>query len=338
MIDTRVLILAPNILDNQSFWRAGYPLLYERSFLCDVPAQLDWINTAAVDVAFLQRPFQAKHTQILRYLHGMGIPCVIDFDDLLWDLPKGHPAQKAYQEEAIVSSIECIREADGIICSTPALAAFVTEKGGKNVHVVPNALPDYMRWTMPKCSKVVWWRGGRTHAHDTDEHEDAVIAAVRANPEWKLLYCGENRSKLDAQLGPQYEFQDLMPINHYHERMRDIGPAVMIGPLVDHPFNRCKSNIGWLEASYAGAVYVAPDFDEYAVPGCVRYGVGGLADTLSALLAEKNATRTERVNHSRSYIDANLRLSLVNPQRVAIVKALAAQVKNREPLRTRLAG
>jgi hypothetical protein len=53
--------------------------------------------------------------------------------------------------------------------------------------------------------------------------------------------------------------------------LKAIKPKINVVPLHDNPFNLGKSNIAWLEATYAGAVTLAPDTPEWRKAGVTNY-------------------------------------------------------------------
>lgn len=319
----RCLVICPEALDNQAWWRVTYPLSVSPRFLLNIPSQVGWMEIARANVAVLQRPFTDQHLGILRMVRQLGVPVVLDFDDLLWQLPEGHPSENHYGPNASRVASECIREAELTITSTPTLAREIHARGARRVEVVPNAFPEYLRWNVPQSARTVWWRGGSMHQTDIDGMEEEIIAVMQKHPDWGFFAAGCTLTKMRRALGARFKHQGVRALQDYHNQMQAVSPAVMVGPLEDIPFNRCKSNIGWMEASLAGAVYVAPDFDEYAVPGCVRYKPGEFAATLDAAMSMTNAERLANVAHAREYIDANLRISKVNPKRDEMIVGVA---------------
>jgi len=103
----------------------------------------------------------------------------------------------------------------------------------------------------------------------------------------------------------------------YFDKIKEIAPEAFIFPLEDNDFNRCKSNIAWIEATLAGAACIASTLPEFhnvpTVP--LSYSQYGY-DTL--------ALRIE-FNLSRQYISEHLRLSQINHQRAQVVQMLTGQ-------------
>jgi hypothetical protein len=91
----------------------------------------------------------------------------------------------------------------------------------------------------------------------------------------------------------------------------------MFVPLVDNEFNRAKSNIAWLEGTWAGAKTIASDLPEFNKPGVTVYKPGELP--------RNNFTPDSEI--SWDYISKNLTLDLINASREHILDTLYQQVK-----------
>jgi hypothetical protein len=92
----------------------------------------------------------------------------------------------------------------------------------------------------------------------------------------------------------------------YHQTLLSIAPEFMVVPLVDTKFNHAKSNIAWIEGTWAGAKVFASDLPEFLVPGCGIPSLGIEPD----------------LDASWSYIQENLLLSHVNKIRVQLIESL----------------
>lgn len=78
-----------------------------------------------------------------------------------------------------------------------------------------------------------------------------------------------------------YRVSEMMPnviripmqktVMDYMKILSALNPTIMIAPLALSEFNRSKSCIAALEGFFAGAAAVGPNFQEWQIPGCVRY-------------------------------------------------------------------
>jgi len=97
---------------------------------------------------------------------------------------------------------------------------------------------------------------------------------------------------------------------------------MFIYTLSDTPFNRAKSNISWIEATYAGSSVIAPEFlPEFAnMPGVITYNE--LMDSVFENVKDFNKSLAITNDLSWRYIKENLLLSQVNNLRYQSLLAL----------------
>jgi len=295
---------------------------YYNDFRVEAPDQLHWLSAASASLLFLQRPFEAKHVGILRMMKAHKTPVVLDFDDDLWDIPKGNPAFLQYKKEWLDNARQCVLEAGAIIASTEPLAERIRSfKPKGKVHVIENALPDYYEWRNSPQSKTVWWRGGDFHRHDLKRVIPELIEVINKNPDWHWYFGGSNPFEVTEELThDNWSAHPTITLPEYHERIQTIAPAIIINPLQDHPFNYSKSNIAWIEAALAGGALLAPDFPQFREPGVVNYREGGFGAALQAML---NGERP-KMDIARAKIDKEYRLKGANKARLNLFKELIA--------------
>lgn len=228
------------------------------------------------DLVIVQRTFPQKRTiSALNKILSSGNPVIYDTDDLLFDLPDNHILRPAF-EKYKPYMLDFMRSVDAITVSTPALAETV-RPFNRNVHVLPNLIDDSLWNTIPTKQYekiVIGFSGSSTHAGDIAMIEDALLRIVQKYGSqiiFKFLgSVSERLSKL-----PCVEFLDFQPSYcDYALSLMGAGIDIAIVPLEDTPFNRCKSNIKWLEYSACGIPGVYSDVLPYN--SCVTNGHTGL--------------------------------------------------------------
>jgi hypothetical protein len=104
----------------------------------------------------------------------------------------------------------------------------------------------------------------------------------------------------------------------YFKWLANTAPRIMMVPLADTAFNRCKSNIAWLEATGAGAAVLAPAWPEWG--SCYWYqGPDDFASVLESMLG---GTQDATWDASRTKILDTLTLAYVNVTRMNLIGAL----------------
>jgi hypothetical protein len=108
-----------------------------------------------------------------------------------------------------------------------------------------------------------------------------------------------------------------MEIVQYNQYIYDLSPSINIVPLVDSIFTRCKSNISFIEGTWAGAACLCPDIPEFQKDGVVNYkeNFGYLLEKLM----KSQSFRQENYEKAYQYIQDNLLLSIINQKRIKII-------------------
>lgn len=285
------------------------------------PGRLSWVEVSACSMLFLQRPFNDMHLRLLDFCHWHGMPVVVDTDDLLWMLPEGNPAYLSYGDDWKNLASECVRKSECVIASTQPIADYVMGLGAKRAVVIENALPDYYRWFDRPRRKTMLWRGSDYHRHDIDTVLDDFLRVVNAHSDWHIVLTGGMPLWASKIAHKNWKAVPLKLLSEFHGILIDESPAIIVNPLQDHPFNHAKSNIAWIESCIAGGVCLAPDFEQYRLPGCARYAPGEFGDKLEMLIQEADSI-PERVVEARAYCDQEFRLSKMNAKRIALFREL----------------
>lgn len=302
------------------------------------------------DAVWVNRGFHPHDVQLMLKAKKAGIRTVLDIDDDMFNLPDYNATSwKPKLGGVIDHHLTCLTLADKVICSTLELKKSLTSvlkaslelmlaKEGvseskvkysiKNLrykfHVVPNGLNDHYHslnastlYTQQSKHHILW-RGSDTHMGDVD----SVKSAIEKNANglhWE--FRGWNPYILE---GVKYDWsafdQDLF---EYFEKLRQSKCHYLLVPLVDNRFNRAKSNIAWIEATWAGKVVIAPDLPEWHRPGIINYVDTGHLSQILSELTEKFPSdtvfeRQDRLIESSKYISENLLVSNLNKKRYEI--------------------
>lgn len=316
--------------DGTSVYRSWgvFPKLKKKANIQFVRAEgnLDWTHVANVDSIFLQRAFTPQQVQLAGLARDLGKPILADYDDDLFCVPNDNPTHVTYGAQWVHQNLESIcRMSNAVIVSTEALKEKLV-KFNPNVRVVPNALDMEILHPMPEempRNKTLVWRGSHTHVRDLMQATPAIMDAYEKFPDWNFFFLGYNPWWITEKMRPE-RCQTLQFDGSYVNYMRNLSKirgAVHIVPLADSEFNRAKSNISYLEASFAGSVALVPDWEEFRLPHTVRY-TG--TETFHSMMLELMSTSMDKLaqmaNESWAWVRAYRSLDLMNDLRIDVMR------------------
>lgn len=331
----RVLTFAPNVYDGTSFYRLGGVMPYIDKEYSDIymrdmshTKEIDWADYASFDVAVFQRPFIKPHLSTINMLKLMGVKVIIDYDDDVLNLPLHNPYYSNYKNNE--DNIKLIMAAaDHVWVSTNSLLEEVV-KYNKSVEVIPNAHNDYIfpvknKKKFDKTTKKVAYRGGSTHEVDVYSYMNDWEHIINKNKTYQFYFMGARFPYLESKCGDNYI---IIPGTHmldYFINFQMINPNIFIYPLEDTKFNRAKSNISWIEATYAGAAVLAPEFhQDFIKPGILNFKDSFVNEFNSV---KSDVKKLQEMNEeSWDYIQNKLLLSIVNQKRYNSI----VELKNRK--------
>jgi hypothetical protein len=292
----------------------------------NVPPEFGWPHAVRTDVMFFQRPMNADHVKAMELSKKSGLPVWVDYDDDLFTLPPSNPGFDTYGRDDTREAIKrCLAMADCVTVTTEALKSAYKAYSEK-IEIIPNALPSMMlgkRKLKPRAP-VVAWRGGTSHEEDLESVGQQLVETAFEKPEWGWLFVGNPTwrvvRKMPAKRAVHVPGMDQLS---YIEYLSNIPASVWVVPLADNTFNRSKSNIAWIEATWAGAAVIAPDWPEWKRPGVINYKD---PDDFKRVLKETMG-RAEKgpmieVSDSLKHIRDNLTLPAVNEKRLQILHSL----------------
>lgn len=206
-------------------------------------------------------------------------PFLVEVDDYLQDIPYENAAHDSLSSfsKNYQCAISSIRQADGLIVSTPYLAKQYDHENS-NIYVMPNSLdfkglrgrPKVVGWDSVHVRRHarlrIGWIGGGSHTPDLEMVAPALSDILEEFPNvWLYVVHGCPQIFKDwAKQGRNvYWTHKWIPINLYPRALASYCFDIGIAPLVDNNFNRGKSNLRWLEYSGLKIPTVAspqPDF------------------------------------------------------------------------------
>ena len=286
----------------------------------------NWVNYSSIDILYLERPVLPSFIEGMKMAKSFNIPIWIDFDDDLFNVPKYNPAHTFYSKQETIECVITACKMANVITVTSEKLQKVYGKYNKNVVVIPNAWNDInfpFDTNAFSNKKIINWRGSATHRNDLLEYKDSILKAVNSKKDWQWSWIGKEHWMISDFIEDKQKITlDEMDIIQFFNVMRQLNPGIQIVPLKINEFNEAKSNIAWLEATYAGAVTIAPPMEQWNRPGIIRYqDMDHIYDEIiDTMINEKK--RRAMWKDSMEFIESELSLSKVNQKRVEIIESL----------------
>lgn len=294
--------------------------------------KLDWHSIADTDLMYIERPVHQQYFDAIRRAKDFGVPVWADIDDNYFDIPIYNevPYRMFMNDACHQRTKKALALVDHITVTTEELRQFY-KKINPAVTVVPNAFNDY-NYKLRYCfseKKLVNWRGSDTHRGDMDlvKHEMWKNAAEHPDWTWSFVGGGDSLWSITHGLHPGEGIkncivQPFVAVTDYLRYLYELNPAIQVNPLVNNNFNHSKSNCSWIEATYAGAVIIGPDFPVWRKPGIKNFTTPeSFGEALSELQRDIPG-RKKMYDASFDYINENLLLSNVNKKRLEVIQKI----------------
>ncbi len=285
--------------------------------------ELHWQKIIEFDLIFLERPYTDIAKNLMNFVKNMGVPMWIDYDDYLLGVPVENKYSGVYTPQVRENIKEMLKMADAVSVATAELARLYHDYVRVPIRVIPNAFNDFIfrkRVIWPERQKLILWRGSDSHIYDIMHRGKAINEATGLFPDWTFTFLGFYPWYL-SERDNMYHLKE-MDIILYHNNLVRMGPALLHVPLNDSPFNRGKSNIAYIEAAYAGAAVLAPNWEEWKKPGVILYEddksyLAGIQAVVEGTFDTRKAAKV-----AWEYISDELLLSKVNEKRAELIKDL----------------
>jgi len=212
-----------------------------------------------------------------KILYSSDKKVIYDIDDLLLDLPPHNPDYEFFNKIKPYI-IEIINQADLITVSTCELKRAIDERipGVRNkIVVLPNFI-DLSIWKKKDISArkekpKFLFAGTPTHSKDLEMIEDAIEYILRK-------YKGKVEFEIWGEEGisknlAQYFKKKPTNYTEYANNLLKSDFDFALVPLVNDQFNRCKSNIKWLEYGVCGIPTIFSNLPPYS---SIRNGLTGV--------------------------------------------------------------
>jgi hypothetical protein len=327
----RILLVTDNPSDAIAFYRSTMPWNQLQKEYDDVIVTTKhvkdyfaWDVLSANDILFISNPRSSKHLEVIRTAKNFGLKVWSDYDDCYLDIPQDNISFNLITAGHVNHMTkDCLIESDIATVTTNYLKEFYLPYTTR-IEVIPNGFPaEYLTENslgpiVQGSHNFVSWRGSHSHKRNVREYANEITAVAKNNPDWVFKFFGLNPEFLEFN----YNHHDYSELFDSFYRLKKFSSKVHIVTLYDRPFNKSKSNISWIEATIAGSVVLAPDWEEWQKPGIVNYSSKeDFKEKLQSLL-NGEYDLTKHFEESRDYILNNLSLKKINRDRLKILQRL----------------
>jgi len=281
----------PGDYDGCFYYRTYLPCVYgnmgfpKSRIFSDLDKELMFLEAMEADIIVMQRPNDIRRYEIAKLLKIKGKKIIFENDDTY--LPdKGVPLsmlandkQREIAKKMNESLYKTIKISDGVIASTEFLADEY-RKLNKNVVVLKNCI-DPLDSITKKENKTGKFRVGfigsvssnddYTHIKDDikklDNRGDITIVVFGVKQYKTNNVCIGYKDDHDFWSSlKNVEWQSFVPITDYYNTIANLALDLVIIPRKDSYFNRCKSNLKFLEASLLKIPVLAQGFKDGKSP------------------------------------------------------------------------
>jgi glycosyltransferase involved in cell wall biosynthesis len=238
------------------------------------------------DIVVFHRPESPDKLKLARHLKSLGKKIVYDNDDTYKDensvkLNSFITQEKVKKGMAAIGGLsdEFIKESDLVTCSTQFLADEY-KKISPNVKVLPNMIDPFF-FDEPLRNEGDKVRIGITGSVGLTSDLDVLVPIFKHyenDPRVQLVFFSlyDKPSLLKRQIYQgeyailnsfkNVEMQPLVPVDQYYDTLNELRLDIQIIPRGDNYFNRCKSNIKFLESSMLEIPVIAQGFADGKSP------------------------------------------------------------------------
>lgn len=201
---------------------------------------------------------------------------VIDLDDDPGSVNEGHPDFKALEEKKDMR-IRMVKLADHLVVATEPIKEAVKHLN-PYITVIPNAIdPEIWKHKNKRRNdgKIrIGWMSSGSHFADLPIINPVMMEILAKYPNVEFHFAGmtwdeHKQDRFFHHVG-RSGYMD------FPEWYASLGIDISVAPLKDTQFNRCKSNIKWMEAAMLEIPTVASDVEPYK---CIRHGKDGFLAT-----------------------------------------------------------
>jgi len=282
----------------------------------DIHKKTDWMWVAEhVDIIFfnyLHNPW--GYAAMGAMARKNGVKMVIDLDDSLWDISEDNPAYKVFypKSEALMNFNAILKDVDYVTTTSSYLKNVIVHNAlirHDKIHVIPNYIDLELYKHRAKFRQapdiVISHFGSTTHFNDlaNDRFAQGMDMVMKKYPTVRLKTIGAMIGDFKERWGMRY-YNDYGHQDIYHwiqdeDRFSKFMDEtdIMVTPLVENVYNRCKSQIKFLEVSSAKIPGVWEKIRQYeevvdGKNGLLAHSAQDWYEAIEKLILDENLRKT----------------------------------------------
>lgn len=240
-----------------AYWRIAEPFKFLRANGIDAEVIHTGITDAVVkdaDVIVLQSCVDREGIALIHaYQKEQGKKLVMDEDDDM-QASENNPHKIEHERHNVVEIKKITAGIADLITTTQRHLADKLKAFNSHVAILPNSM-DMERWDLPKLTNDspfirIGWFGSVTHKADIEMIAPALRRIMDEFSMVRFFFMGDMRF---AELFEGYpvECMTAVPFDAWPSRLHGLRLDIGLAPLEDTEFNRCKSNIKFMEYAIA---------------------------------------------------------------------------------------
>ncbi len=245
------------------YYRIIYPaqmLFNHYKVTINTPATFNYYEQ---DYIYTQRICHSDTFKALLQMKDKGVKFIIDYDDCIWKEVPSYNRCNVHWEDNYKGMKEYLALlADKVTCTNEFIKESLTEFiEPDKIIVIPNSL-DYSRWRFdyyePNDKLNFLYAGSNTHwnVNDTGDFHKGLINYLKDK---EVNIMGTNPTFLKVNSNTPWVDVNSYPIIFASRALQN---RFVLAPLQDNYFNKCKSDLKYLECCAVGRVALVSTFTD----------------------------------------------------------------------------
>ncbi len=196
-----------------------------------------------------------------------GLKTVVEINDLFYHPQPWNPAGQHWNNPHQWWIYEkFMTEADGIIVSSPDLKKYL-DRWKEKIVIFENHIPSDIHPSEKKMNdaSIIGWGGSAGHMVDLMAAVPSMNQFLTKNSNWKLRLMGDPSIRdfvtWDQAHSRRVEYTSYSSMVDYFNFLKSLRIGII--PLLDTPYNRCRSDIKALEMIACGCLPIVPKVGPY---------------------------------------------------------------------------